>query len=150
MSTYPDIRDLLPHDSPMILLDRVLDIRDSGLTAQVAITPQSLFADERGVPAWVGLEYMGQAIAAYAGARARRRGEPVRIGFLVGSRRYEAGCAYFSLGAQLTVSADSVTESPQGLSVFECTIRGPDVAIRANLNVYQPDNIEAFMRENAS
>lgn len=148
MSAYPDIRELLPHDAPMILLDSVIDVRDTGLTAQVTITPQSLFADEHGVPAWVGLEYMGQAIAAYAGAHARRRGEPVRIGFLVSTRRYQPGCAYFPLGAQLTVAAESIAESHQGLSVFECFIHGPDIATTANLNVYQPDNIETFMREN--
>lgn len=148
MSTYPDIRELLPHDSPMILLDSVVEVRDAGLTAQVTVTPESLFADKDGVPAWVGLEYMGQAIAAYAGAHARRRGEPVRIGFLVSTRRYQPGCAYFPLGAQLTVSAESIAESQQGLSVFECSIHGPGIAVSANLNVYQPDNIEIFMREN--
>lgn len=148
MSTYPDIRELLPHDSPMILLDSVVEVRDAGLTAQVTVTPESLFADKDGVPAWVGLEYMGQAIAAYAGAHARRRGEPVRIGFLVSTRRYQPDCAYFPQGAQLTVSAESIAESQQGLSVFECSIHGPGIAVSANLNVYQPDNIEIFMREN--
>lgn len=144
---YPAIRDLLPHDAPMILLDEVVEVRDTGLTARVTITPQSLFADEQGVPAWVGLEYMGQAIAAYAGAQARRKGEPVRIGFLVSTRRYESGCAHFPLGAELTVAAEAVAESSQGLSVFECTLRGPGLDASANLNVYQPPNIEAFMRE---
>ena len=32
MSTYPDIRELLPHDSPMILLDSVVEVRDAGLS----------------------------------------------------------------------------------------------------------------------
>lgn len=146
---YPAIRDLVPHDSPMVLLDAVEEVRDNGLTASVTITPQSLFADERGVPAWVGLEYMGQAIAAHAGVRARRDGEPVRIGFLVSTRRYQPGCAYFPLGARLAISVEAITEGDNGLRVFECSIRGAGITTSANLNVYMPNDIEEFMQENA-
>ncbi|MCK9467770.1 MAG: hypothetical protein M0Q49_00025 [Porticoccaceae bacterium] len=147
-STTPPIRDLLPHDTPMVLLDKVDEVRDSGLTASVTITPESLFAEDRGVPSWVGLEYMGQAIAAYAGANARRAGNPVRIGFLVSTRRYEPGCAYFPLGTRLAISVQAVTEGTNGLQVFECSICGPNIAANANLNVYMPENIEEFMQEN--
>ena len=48
--------------------------------------------------AWVGLEYMAQAIGAYAGYTARLRGEPVRIGYLLGTRRYECKPAKLRLG----------------------------------------------------
>ena len=141
------IRDLIPHDSPMVLLDDVEEVRATGLTASVTITADSLFAEPDGVPAWVGLEYMGQAIAAHAGARARSDGEPVRIGFLVSTRRYEPGCAYFPLGATLAISVEAVTVGTTGLQVFECSIRGPGIAASANLNVYMPENIEEFMQE---
>lgn len=141
------IRDLIPHDTPMVLLDNVDEVRDNGLTASVTITPDSLFADAKGVPAWVGLEYMGQAIAAHAGVCARRDGEPVRIGFLVSTRRYEPGCAWFPLGARLTISVQAITDGSTGLRVFECTLRGPGIEATANLNVYMPENIEEFMQE---
>ena len=148
MNPIPAIRDLIPHDTPMVLLDSVEEIRAGGLTASVTITPQSLFAEASGVPAWVGLEYMGQAIAAHAGVCARRNGEPVRIGFLVSTRRYQPGCAYFPLGARLAISVEAVTGGSTGLQVFECSIRGPGIAANANLNVYMPENIEEFMQEN--
>ncbi|MFA5631149.1 MAG: hypothetical protein WC997_06540 [Porticoccaceae bacterium] len=148
MTPYPDIRNLVPHDSPMILLDAIDEVRANGLTASVIISAESAFAEARGVPAWVGLEYMGQAIAAYAGICARRDGEPVRIGFLVSTRRYEPGCAYFPPGARLAVSVEAVTESTSGLAVFRCSIHGPGIATTTNLNVYMPDNIEDFMQEN--
>lgn len=144
-----NIRDLMPHDAPMVLLDAIEEVRDNGLTASVTITTESLFVEDDGVPAWVGLEYMGQAIAAHAGIRARRKGEPVQIGFLVSTRRYEPGCACFPVGAQLAISVQAITEGSHGLQVFECTIRGPNIAATANLNVYMPDNIEEFMQENA-
>ncbi len=148
MSSSADIRDLLPHDQPMILLDGIDEVSEHGLTARVDIGPQSLFAEQQGVPAWVGLEYMGQAIAAYAGVRARRTGTPVQIGFLVSTRRYLPGCAYFPPGVRLTVAVEAITEGDTGLQVFECRIRGPGIDARAKLNVYLPDNIEIFMQEN--
>jgi len=140
------MRDLLPHDGSMVLLDQVEAMQDNGLTASVVISEDSLFADAQGVPAWVGLEYMGQAIAAYAGLCARRDGEPVRIGFLVSTRRYHPGCSYFPFGTRLAVSVEAITTGP-GLQVFECTISGPGIHASANLNVYMPDNIEEFMQE---
>ncbi|MDO8861129.1 hypothetical protein Q6D67_05380 [Haliea sp. E1-2-M8] len=142
------IRDLLPHDHPMILLDRVDSCREHGLTACVYIGADSLFVQPQGVPSWVGLEYMGQAIAAHAGVCARRDGHPVRIGFLVSTRRYDPACSYFPIGATLHIAVDAVTYNSTGLQVFECTISGPDVIVTANLNVFMPENVEKFMLEN--
>ncbi len=148
MTGFPPIRELVPHDPPMILLDRVVHCDDNGLGAVVTIRRDSLFAGEEGVPAWVGVEYMGQAIAAWAGVRARRDNEPVRIGFLVSTRRYEPGCSYFPLDAQLRVAVAPITDNDVGLQVFHCTITGPEVDASANLNVYMPDDVHQFLREN--
>lgn len=148
MNNFPPIHELIPHDVPMVLLDRVVAADDQGLTATVAIRPESLFAEAAGVPAWVGIEYMGQAIAAWAGVRARQRGEQVRIGFLVSTRRYEPGCSHFPAGLELTVHVAPVTDNDVGLQVFQCTLSGPGIKILANLNVYMPENVEAFLQEN--
>src|SRR2546426_3960121 len=85
----PEIRSLVPHSGPMVLLDRVVSVDEESLCAEVLIRADSMFCAAGGVGAWVGLEYMAQAIAAYAGYGARLRGAPVKIGFLLGSRRYE-------------------------------------------------------------
>jgi len=142
-----NIRDLIPHDHPMVLLDRIESCRVRGLTASVVIREDSLFAESAGVPSWVGLEYLGQAIAAYAGVCARRDDQPVRIGFLVSTRRYEPGCSHFPLGAKLMVAVDAVTDNDTGLQVFAGSISAPGLAVSANLNVYMPDDIEKFMEE---
>ena len=86
----PDIRSLVPHAGSMVLLDRVISVEENSLCAEVGIRSDSLFCNADGVGAWVGIEYMAQAIGAYAGYRARLRGEPVKIGFLLGTRRYES------------------------------------------------------------
>ena len=147
MTDFPDIVSLIPHDGTMSLLDRVISSDASGITAVVTITETSLFCEAQGVPSWVGLEYMGQAIAAHAGLLARASGEAVKIGFLVSCRRYDPGVSHFSLGTELVVSATSITEGDTGLQVFECRITSPSVDFSANLNVFMPEDAEQFLRE---
>lgn len=149
MTEHPDIVSLIPHDGAMSLLDRVAEGHPTGITATVSIHENALFCEAKGVPSWVGLEYMGQAIAAHAGLRARASREAVKIGFLVSCRRYEPGVSHFPLGAELHVSAEAITEGDAGLQVFECRITGPDIDFSANLNVFMPDDVEQFLQESA-
>ena len=145
-----DILDVIPHDKPMSLLDNILVHNEEMLTALVSITEQSQFFEpESGVPSWVGIEYMGQAVAAYAGALARDKGEAVKIGFLVSCRRYEPSCSYFPPGIQLEVSAKPITENTTGLQVFDCTINGDNIHAQANLNVFLPKDVDAFLNGDA-
>ena len=67
---YPPIEQLVPHKPPMILIDRMIETTDTACTCEVTITPQTLFIESAGVPAFVGLEYMAQAVAAYGGYKA--------------------------------------------------------------------------------
>src|SRR5574341_117665 len=99
----PDIRSLLPHSGPMVLLDRVIAADEESLCAEVRIRQNSLFCNAGGVGAWVGLEYMAQAIGAYAGYAAKLRGDPIRIGFLLGTRRYQCSQPQFAVGSLLKV-----------------------------------------------
>jgi predicted hotdog family 3-hydroxylacyl-ACP dehydratase len=128
---------VVPHTGAMVLLDQVEEW-------------DAPFADEQGVPAWVGIELMAQTIAAFGGCHARRANQPVTIGFLVGSRRYSASQAYFPVGAQLQVNVKEIVTSEQGLSVFECILRGrgvhSDISASANINVFQPDDPEQFLQ----
>ena len=87
--SMPDIRQLLPHSGPMVLLDRVVVADDESMCAEVRIRSDSFFCADGGVGAWVGLEYMAQTIGAYAGYTAWLRGEPIKIGYLLGTRCYE-------------------------------------------------------------
>lgn len=129
---------LLPHEPPMILLDEVLRCDETSLVAAATITRASLFLEPEGVPAYVGIEYMAQACGAYAGAIARAEGEPVRIGFLLGTRRYETAAPWFRVGDRLTVSV-SVIYRDSEMGAFDCRIeRGGELLAAAQLNLYQP------------
>ena len=139
------ILDVVPHQTPMSLLDTLESYSDKTLVSSVTIKEDSLFYEELGVPTWVGLEYMGQSIAAFGGVEARNEGRPVKIGFLVSSRRYESPQSHFKLGSKLIVFVEKVINNPYGLSVFNCSITWSDFVIQANLNVFLPDKVEEFL-----
>ncbi len=144
---YPPVADLLPHSGRMVLLDRVAAADDENLCAEVAIRADSAFCDGAAVGAWVGIEYMAQAIAAHAGWLARRRGDAVRVGFLLGSRKYEAAVPAFAVGSVLQVHAHRVLQGDNGLGAFECRIEHDGTVVAtATVTVFQPDNVNEFLK----
>lgn len=138
----------VPHASPMALLDDIVHCDDDSLEATVVIRRDAPFAEAVGVPSYVGIEYMAQSIGAFAGVTARQQQQPIKIGFLVGSRRYQCNCAYFPVGVKLQVSVRREVEGDNGLSVFACRISGANIEASANLNVFQPSDPAAFLGEN--
>jgi len=93
---------------------------------------------------------MAQSIGAFGGCRARHGGKPVKIGFLVGSRRYTCTQSYFPVEAQLQVYVKEIIHADNGLCVFECTLQGigahADIIASANINVFQPEDPEKFLQ----
>jgi predicted hotdog family 3-hydroxylacyl-ACP dehydratase len=142
----PDIRTLVPHSGAMLLLDRVVSFDDESLAAEVTIRSDSLFCTEGGVGAWVGMEYMAQAIGAYVGYRARLRGEPVKIGLLLGVRHYNCSCPIFTLGSVLRVYVQCVFRGDDQMGAFECRIDDIETPVAtATITVFQPANADDFL-----
>jgi predicted hotdog family 3-hydroxylacyl-ACP dehydratase len=130
--------ELLPHRAPMILLDEVLAHDADALTAVVEIGADTLFAEPEGVPAYVGIEYMAQACGAFVGALARAAGQEPRIGYLLGTRNFEANVTWFRPRDRLVVTVTPVVRDEM-MGAFDCRIaRGGEVLATAQLNVYQP------------
>lgn len=144
--TFPPIRTLVPHAGPMVLLDQVLSADEENLCAEVTITAASLFYADDGVGAWVGVEYMAQAIAAHAGYLAQRDGAQIKVGFLLGARRYEAQVPAFAAGSVLHVHVHRALQAENGLGAFECRIelQGVTVAM-ATITVFQPADVNEFL-----
>ena len=151
--SMPDIRSLVPHSGAMVLLDRVVSADDDNLCAEVRIHAASMLADAHGVGAWVGIEYMAQAIAAHAGWKALQRNQDVKVGFLLGSRKYQAMVPAFALGSVLRVHVHRVLQGENGLGAFDCRIDAVDAAAgapslaTATVTVFQPDNVNQFLKD---
>ncbi len=141
---YP-IDALLPHRPPMVLLDKVIAYDNATIVASVAIAESSLFLTREGVPGHVGIEYMAQACGAFAGVQALDAREPVKIGFLLGTRLCRVLRPWFCIGDRLIVTAAIVFRDEQ-MAAFDCRI-GIDgqIAADAQLKVYQPDDVQLLI-----
>lgn len=137
---------LLPQTGDMCLLDRLLAVDEESARAEFTVREDSLFALADGsVPAWVGLEYMAQAIAAWSGYHYLRHGEQIRLGLLLGTRHFESQVASFACGGILTVSIARQFEAANDMSVFECVIEHGEPIARASLNVLLPKDIQPYL-----
>ena len=101
---------------------------------------------QEGVGGWVGIEYMAQAVAAWAGWQALQQGVPPRIGFLLGTRRYRS-VARFACGGRLRVEVERSYQTDNGLGLFDCRIAaGERELARAQITVFGPDDPGAFLK----
>ncbi|WP_228124520.1 hotdog family protein [Glaciimonas soli] len=149
IDNFPAICTFMPHSGRMVLLNRVLSADAENLCAEVVIRPDSLFCEsDHGVGNWIGVEYMAQAIAAYAGYNASLRDEPVKVGFLLGTRSYDAHCSYFAVGSVLHVAVQRLIQTDNGVGSFECSITDTDrkTLATATITVFQPDDADAFLQ----
>lgn len=139
--SLPPVVDLVPHAPPMVLLDRIVEADGDRLVASAQVAAGRPFVEPEGLPALVTLEYMAQAVAAYAGLKAREAGDPVRLGFLLGCRDLRMYCDFVPVGAELQVVSQRSWGDTQ-LGSFACTVQtGDEVVAEAVLNVAQPRDL---------
>ena len=144
----PDITVLVPHAKPMLLVDKLVRADQNSLCSEVTIGKYTLFCHEDGVDAWIGIEYMAQTVAAHAGFLAHRKNEPVRIGFLLGTRHYQCQVNIFPFGATLQIQVERQYLSEDGLGSYECRIFAQDQELaHAILTVYQTSEAQPQTRE---
>lgn len=146
MTNYP-VDEVVPHSGTMSLLDNIVDSGDDWLIAEVLIKPDTLFINDKGVPAWVGIEYMAQSIGAYAGTMAKSHQQNVKLGFLLGTRKYTSSVSNFPLGSRLLIKVEKELQSDDGLGVFNCSITAENILVSARLNVFQPRDSDEFFAE---
>ena len=142
----PEIDELVPHSGDMSLLDEVVEFSGESVFTKATIAADNPFVVDQSISSWIGIEYMAQTIAAWAGMHAVSQGEPIKMGFLVGSRAYSPADDSFAVGTELHISATQVMEGANGLKVFECELRYEGGQVSANINVFQPEDIEVFLR----
>jgi len=123
MEDFPPVAELLPHRGTAVLLDAVLEDSQDAIRARVRIAPtHPYFEPGRGVPVWVGIELMAQAIAAHAGLAGRRSKGAPKKGMLLGTRRFEASTAYFAEGVELDVEARREFGGDGEIAACACSI----------------------------
>jgi len=141
------VAELLPQGSEAIVIDALVEHSALRSVAVAHIDERSMYWEDAGVPAWAGVEYMAQTIAAHAGVEARARGEPPAIGFLLGTRAYSTSVEKFPNGSKLTVTVEPELVDG-GYTAFRCTISIDEVVATAVVTTYRPsaDEIERLRR----
>lgn len=138
------IEELLPHSGKMLLLDEIIKWDEDWLEALVEIRDGSMFVEQGQVSALVVIEYMAQSVAALAGVRSKRKGEPVKIGLLLGTRNFDSNVPSIPVGCQLHLYVEQMFMEENGLGVFKCMAKAAGIEVSCHLNVYHADDIGAL------
>lgn len=136
------VRPFLPHSGAMVLIGEPCGGGDDWAFASVRIGEDTMFFQPGlGVPAWVGIEYMAQTVALQAGILSKRAGQDIKIGLLLGSRKFTMETEYFPLGQELRIDVRQEFLDAQ-MAVFACSIldSGGAKIAEARLNVYQVED----------
>jgi len=136
----------------MLLLDEMCSYESTRSACRLTVRADSTFSGERGVPAYVALEYMAQAVAAHGGRRSLAGGAPAKIGFLLGTRRITLARSHFAPGTDLRVEveAEGVDEDPR---LFTCRVRDEmtgEIVAEARIGVLLPEDPDALIEARES
>lgn len=136
---YPPMRELIPHEGPMVLLDELLDWEPGRARCRITIRPEMRFVSDGTVDTIVSLEYMGQAVAASCGYQAFRGGNDIRVGMIIGCRRMDVEVPELRVGDELMVEVREV-RAQEEISVYECEVlRGSEPVASAQLTLYHAE-----------
>ena len=121
----PPIAEVVPHRGRALLLDRI-ETHETEMTCCVVEIDAStwLRRADGTVPAWIGIEYMAQCIAAHEGCVARETGRKLEPGFLVRARRVRFHHHELRAGERLAVRVRRLRGRPAlGAMAYACEIR---------------------------
>lgn len=147
--TFPETRELAPHDPPMLQVGEVVMCDDERIITRTIADEANLFhVPGWGLPAYLGFEIMAQSISVQDGLVRRETGAPPQIGFLLGCRKYSVTRDWFAPGDILLVEAVSLLSEGEMRS-FDCTIRNESGEKLAHgvINVFRPEDPDAFLSQ---
>jgi len=142
-----EMLSIMPHRGRMLLLTKVneYDFNEESIEAEYHLTEDCLFYDPAadGVPAWVGFELIAQTVSAYMGIKTRARGEPVKLGFILGVSGLQIGLPFFKTGSIIVIKAKEF-ECMDPLYIYngEIFIEGKKV-LEGKLTVMEVDDEKA-------
>ena len=146
--SFGPIQEIVPHSGPMLLISEVVGHSPEVTVCRVDVSRSRLFALPDGrVPAWVGLEYMAQCVAAHGGLVARGLGDAPRPGLFLGTRSVSLDVDVFEPDDVLMVSARHL-RGDLGLAAFACRVERPGAErplLEGNLSVYVVERIEELV-----
>ncbi|KAA8733847.1 3-hydroxylacyl-ACP dehydratase [Acinetobacter qingfengensis] len=135
----------IPHRAPMLLVDEWVEMKDNGCVAKVKIHPDMPFIEDAGLPSWVGIEIMAQTIAIYAGIQQRLKGEQPKLGFLLGSKKFEMAQTHFAIDEELMIEIKLQFLNRHQIGMFDCHIDTVQGRSEATILVAQPEDVSSVL-----
>lgn len=133
------LAELVPHRPPMLLPDSFVDGDSNRARTRVTLSPGCpLLESGRGLPTWALLEFFAQTAAVIGGLRARETGEPVRQGFLLGTRKLACPVSHIPVGTTLTFTAETSFVDANGMGAYHCATKYQGQQISCTLTVFTP------------
>lgn len=141
------VADLLPHQPPMVLVDKVICYRENFIHTRLSIHKDVPFFAQQGVPAYIAIEYMAQTVGVWNGLMRRQQDQEAAIGFLLGTRKLTLEVPTFLEGATLDIYG-CPKYSDGEIACFECWVEIDNQRVaHAILNVFQPQNGSDFLAQ---
>lgn len=135
------VEPLVPHSGEMVLIDRITDFGETHLTAEATIRENHILIKHGKLASWAGIEIMAQGVAAWAGCMAQQANEPVRLGYLLGTRKLHIHQAEIPIGSQLEIKVTMSIQDTTGFGVFDCQLIDKNTQLpilEGALNVFSP------------
>lgn len=135
------IAPLVPHSGEMILLDQIDEFGEDYLIAQTTITDKNILLQNGKLATFSGIEIMAQGIAAWSGCIAVKANQPVRLGYLLGTRKLHIYSQEIPIGSTLKIKIKMSIQDATGFGVFDCQLidlKENKVILEGALNVFSP------------
>ena len=148
MSEKWPIESILPHRGSMLFLDRVVSYGSDWIVCEADTAKQALFAQTpKGIPAWFGLEYMCQSIAALEGIKCLEKNASVRLSYVMGSRRICSELSHLPFDETLTIRADTEIRDESAIGVFNCKVFAAERCImQGMIKGYMPKSPDLILQ----
>jgi len=137
VTSFLSVEQLLPHEPPMVWIDRVLFRAGDEIRCALEIRDEHVFVEDGAVEPVVSIEWMAQTVGALVGIFDRSQDQDVRPGYLIAIPEASFEVDSFHVGDQLVIEAKRVWGDDE-LASFECSVAraGAPVA-KAQLSVYR-------------
>lgn len=135
------VAPLLPHSGDMVLLDRISDFGEDFLIAETEIRSNNILIKHGKLATFAGIEIMAQGVAAWSGCLATLADEPVRLGYLLGTRKLHIHTQEIPVGSKLQIKIKMSIQDSTGFGVFDSQLidlTSGKVILEGALNVFSP------------
>ena len=138
-SEFPPIEELLPHEDPMVLIDRLEAWSNGGGQAIMRVRADTRFVEGRTLATPFLLEHMAQTIAACLGYEAYQDGRGVKQGMIINCKTFTAHVPATEVGDELTLEARR-EQTTDALSRYSCSVhRGSEPIADSTMTLFHGD-----------